>query len=73
MKHVRNKLICIKCSTDEKNNPSLKDIEFKPLEDETMIVDYDHGIYYEMWECPKCGYQLWLKPTYEEPLAEIQN
>ena len=72
MKHIRDKLICIKCSSDEKTNPRLEDIEFKPLVDESLTDDPELGIY-ETWQCPRCGYKLWLKLTYEKPLTEIQN
>ncbi len=71
MKHVRNKLICIKCSSDEKTNPRLEDIEFKPLVDES-VGDIESGVY-ETWQCPRCGYKLWLKLNYKKNEIEIQN
>ncbi|MGI0026789.1 MAG: hypothetical protein ACREAD_02985 [Nitrosopumilaceae archaeon] len=57
---------------DENTNPRGEDIEFKPLVDEDLLGDLESG-FYETWQCPKCGYKLWLKLISEKPLTEIQN
>jgi len=63
----RPKLVCVKCSSDEKNNPTIKDIELSPMEEE-FFGDTDAE--FETWECPKCNYRIWVRTNLENPVVK---
>ena len=55
---MRPKFICVKCSTNEKTNPTMEDVELVPLESEFFG---DEDAEFETWQCIRCKYKLWVR------------
>lgn len=55
---MRPKLVCVKCSTDEKTNPTCEDVGLVAIESEFFG---DDDAEFEVWQCIRCQYKLWIR------------